>query len=223
MKEKKLALCQPYFAPYLGYFQLINAVDIFVSYDDVNFIKGGWINRNKIRVNGNEIFFHIPLVKQSQNKKINETFIYWTSKDIGKFLKTIKISYPKSTYKNEVIKLIESIFESKPRTIADLSLLSIRKFCEYLDIKTEIKVASKIGYKRTDNRLENIINICKKEKSNYYINPIGGTKLYNKQAFKSCNIKLAFIKSNSSLSIIDECLSNPKEEIKVKLSDYTLV
>ena len=147
----------------------------------------------------------------------------WNSKDIWKFLKTIKISYPKSTYKGEVIELVESILESKPKTIADLSLLSIKQFCEYLDIKTEIKVASKIGYKRTDNRLENIINICKREKSNYYINPIGGTKLYNKQAFKNYNVKLAFIKSIPSLSIIDECLSNTKEEIKIKLGEYILV
>lgn len=79
MKEKKLALCQPYFAPYLGYIQLINAVDIFVSYDDVYFIKDDWIHRNKIRVNGNEMFFHISLINQSSFKKINETLINWVN------------------------------------------------------------------------------------------------------------------------------------------------
>ena len=223
MKEKRLALCQPYFAPHLAYFQLINAVDTFVSYDDVNFIKGGWIHRNKVKANKKEKLFHIPLINQSSFKRINETLINWDSKDISKFMKTIIQTYPKSAYKNEVIDIIHSIFEPKPKTIADLSLSSLKHFCKYLDIKTEIKVASEIGYERTEDRIENIINICKTEKSNYYINPIGGIKLYDKETFIRYNVKLSFIKGSISLSIIDECLTNTKEEVKNKLNKFSLI
>ena len=73
---KKLALCQPYFSPYLGYFQLINAVDVYVSYDDVNFIKGGWINRNRVKVNGSNMIFNIPLIKQSSLSSESSPFLY---------------------------------------------------------------------------------------------------------------------------------------------------
>ena len=175
---KKLALCQPYFAPYLGYFQLINAVDVYVSYDDVNFIKGGWINRNRVNVNGSTMIFNIPLINQSSFKKINETYIDWNNKGINKFLKTIKQSYSKSPHKDNVINILDSMFKSKPLTIADLSLLSIKEFCKYLDIKAEIKTASTLGYNRTNDKVQNIVNICNKENASHYINPIGGTKLY---------------------------------------------
>ena len=68
----KAAIMQPYFLPYIGYFQLINAVDVFVVYDDVNYIKKGWINRNNILVNGEGFLFNIPLQEVSQNKSINQ-------------------------------------------------------------------------------------------------------------------------------------------------------
>ena len=220
---KKLALCQPYFSPYLGYFQLINAVDVYVSYDDVNFIKGGWINRNRVKVNGSNMIFNIPLIKQSSFKKINETYIDWDNRGIDKFLKTINQSYNKSPHRDNVMDILDSIFKDKPLTIADLSLLSIKEFCKYLDIKTEIKTASTLGYDRTNDKMQNIVNICNKENALNYINPIGGTKLYDKEEFKKQNIKLNFIEGTSSLSIIDECLNNTKEEVKQKLTKYKLI
>ena len=220
---KKLALCQPYFSPYLGYFQLINAVDVYVSYDDVNFIKGGWINRNRVKVNGSNMIFNIPLIKQSSFKKINETYIDWDNRGINKFLKTINQSYNKSPHRDNVMDILDSIFKDKPLTIADLSLLSIKEFCKYLDIKTEIKTASTLGYDRTNDKMQNIVNICNQENALNYINPIGGTKLYDKEEFKKQNIKLNFIEGTSSLSIIDECLNNTKEEVKQKLTNYKLI
>ena len=220
---KKLALCQPYFSPYLGYFQLINAVDVYVSYDDVNFIKGGWINRNRVKVNGSNMIFNIPLIKQSSFKKINETYIDWDNRGIDKFLKTINQSYNKSPHRDNVMDILDSIFKDKPLTIADLSLLSIKEFCKYLDIKTEIKTASTLGYDRTNDKMQSIVNICNKENALNYINPIGGTKLYDKEEFKKQNIKLNFIEGTSSLSIIDECLNNTKEEVKQKLTNYKLI
>lgn len=220
---KKLALCQPYFAPYMGYFQLINEVDVFISYDDVNFIKGGWIHRNKLIVNKKEKLINIPLIKQSSFNKINETKVNWGNNGIDKLIKTIEQSYSKSPYLYDVLNILDNVFKDKPEKISELALKSIIEFCDYLDIDTEIKVASEIMYDKVDDRFLNIINICKNQNSEHYINPIGGTKLYDKELFKNHGIKLNFIQGLSSLSIIDVCLTKPKEVIKEELNNFKLI
>jgi hypothetical protein len=219
----KIAICQPYFVPYMGYFQLINAVDVFVSYDDVNFITRGWIHRNKIKVGGKETFITIPLKNKSQHKKINEISIDWSDRRIVKLMKTIQMSYNKSKYKDEVLAILEQIFESKPDLISELALTSIMSFCRYLDIETCIKVASTETYEKTEDRVENLINICKKEEIFHYINPIGGRSLYDKDEFQSRGVKLNFIQGIGSMSIIDVCMNNSKEEVKDILKDYRLL
>lgn len=219
----KIAICQPYFAPYLGYFQLINAVDVFVSYDDVNFITRGWIHRNKIKVGENEIFITIPLKEQSQHKKINEVAIDWSDRRISKFLKTINMAYNKSRNKEEVLSVLESILSPKPEFISDLAHSSLQAFCNYLNINTQIKTSSKQDYVKTNSRSGNLINICKKENLLHYINPIGGQDLYDKDEFKAQGVLLSFIQGSSSLSIIDVCMNYSKEEIENKLQDYKLI
>ena len=219
----KIAICQPYFSPYLGYFQLINAVDLFVSYDDVNFIKKGWINRNKLWVNNNENLFTIPLKNQSQNIKICHTEIDWKSKDITKFVKKLKYEYGNTPFFKDVNDIVISCFEEKPPFISELAFMSLKKFCIYLDIKTQFKVSSTEGYEKTPDRSQNLINICKQEGHKHYINPIGGVGLYDKNHFLKRGIKLNFIQGKQSLSIIDVCMKNEKEKIKTDLLDYNLL
>jgi hypothetical protein len=219
----KIAICQPYFAPYIGYFQLINAVDVFVSYDDVNFINRGWINRNKIMVANNEKTFTIPLKNRSQFKKINETMIDWQNKDISKLVKTLQMNYSKAKYKDDVLDIVSKILDSKVDTISELALVSLQQFCNYLDIDTTFKVSSIERYEKTDDRVKNLVNICYAEGAHHYVNPIGGTKLYNKEEFRSHGIRLNFLEGSPSLSIIDVCMSIPKEEIKDKLTECRLI
>lgn len=219
----KIAICQPYFAPYIGYFQLINAVDVFVSYDDVNFINRGWINRNKIMVANNEKTFTIPLKNRSQFKKINETMIDWQNKDISKLVKTLQLNYSKAKYKDDVLDIVSKILDSKVDTISELALVSLQQFCNYLDIDTTFKVSSIERYEKTDDRVKNLVNICYAEGAHHYVNPIGGTKLYNKEEFRSHGIRLNFLEGSPSLSIIDVCMSIPKEEIKDKLTECRLI
>lgn len=219
----KIAICQPYFAPYIGYFQLINAVDVFVSYDDVNFINRGWINRNKIMVANNEKTFTIPLKNRSQFKKINETMIDWQNKDISKLVKTLQLNYSKAKYKDDVLDIVSKILDSKVDTISELALVSLQQFCNYLDIDTTFKVSSIERYEKTDDRVKNLVNICYAEGAHHYVNPIGGTKLYNKEEFRSHGIRLNFLEGSPSLSIIDVCMNIPKEEIKDKLTECRLI
>lgn len=219
----RTAIMQPYFCPYIGYFQLITSVDIFIFYDDVHFIKGGWINRNKIISNGQEYLFTIPLADASSFKLIKDTEVNWKVKDIPKLLNNIKLSYSKAPYFKEVFPLVEGIFEKKHRTISEMAIESVKTFSEYLGIKTQFKISSEGGYTRTDDKVQNLVNILKAEDCNHYINPIGGMELYSKEEFAKHGIVLNFNKGTGSLSIIDVCMRTPVEEIQQTLGNYTLI
>lgn len=234
----KIAVMQPYFFPYIGYFQLINAVDKFVFYDDVNFIKQGWINRNKILVGGKDLLFTIPIQNISPNRKINETEISLRQFDkwYKKFLKTLNSSYAKAPYYDEVISLIKSVFNQEQSNMSSLAINSILKVCEYLDIRTKFELSSeKYSDSQGMEKADRLIDICKKNKSMEYINPIGGKEIYTKEEFAEKGIDLKFLSTNKieyqqfgnefipNLSIIDVMMFNSPEQIKDMLTQYKLV
>ena len=232
-----IAIMQPYIFPYIGYFQLISAVDRFIIYDDVNYIKQGWVNRNNILIQGEKNMFTIPLAKASQNIKINETLVnqelYKSWK--AKFIKSLEHSYKKATYFNEVFALLTDFFVTNYATVASLTVESLKTVSEYLNIETEI-VETSSGYNNDHlSAQERILDICLQEKATHYINPIGGLELYSKEDFKKNQIKLNFIKSNPIeykqfknefvpwLSIIDVMMFNSPSEISEMLNQYELV
>lgn len=231
----KVAIMQPYFLPYIGYFQLINAVDVFVVYDDVNYIKKGWINRNTILVNGEGFLFNIPLQEVSQNKVINQTNIEEKSNWKKNLLKTISLSYKKAPFFAEVFPIIKNIIEQDEKNLAKFISISLTEICNFLSIETSIVISSDI---EKDNNLkgqDKIIELCKKLKANNYINAVGGISLYDKDIFVKCDISLNFLKSNPIiysqfknefipwLSIIDVMMFNSPEQIKDFLSQYDLI
>jgi hypothetical protein len=231
----KIGIMQPYIFPYIGYFQLINAVDKFVIYDDVNFINKGWINRNRILNNGKDSLFSIPLKEASQNKLINEIDVNWDSVWKSKFLKTLEQCYKKAPFYQETLLIIEQTLDIDNEPISKIIEHNLRLICECLDIKTEI-VSSSVIYKNTHLKAqERILDICLQEKATQYINPIGGLELYDKVFFEEKNIKMNFIKSNPVeypqfkneflpwLSMIDVLMFNSKEKIKEFLNNYELV
>lgn len=230
----KIAIMQPYFFPYIGYWQLINAVDIFVLYDDVNYIKKGWINRNNILLNKSKHLITIPLLNVSQNKHINECIISDDDKIINNIIKTINLAYRKAPYYNLVFPTLEKIIKTKG-SISDLVLKSVLWIKEYLNIDTEIILSSSIGKNNELKGQDKIIEIVKKLNGNHYINAIGGQELYDKEIFNNNEIKLNFIKMKEikykqfnnefipNLSFIDVLMFNSPEEIKKLLSMYELV
>ncbi|MFB0926332.1 MAG: WbqC family protein, partial [Vicingaceae bacterium] len=232
----KLAIMQPYIFPYIGYFQLINAVDTFVFYDDVNFIKRGWINRNQILINNKAHLFSIPLINASQNKLINEVEIAADSKWLKQFYTTLKQNYKKAPFFNETFQLIQSVFEEPGKTIDELAEKSIISICNHLEIPTVFKKSS-LAYPSSKGmeKADRLIDITIKSKANTYINPIGGKELYNKSYFKTKNIDLLFIENEinpynqynttfiGGLSIIDALMFNDKITIKKLLTQYSLV
>lgn len=199
---------------------MVNAVDTFVFYDNVTYIKNGWVNRNRIK-GGN--VFTIPIEHQSSNRLIKDTNINWNPRNTKKFLKTIQQTYSKSLYFSKVYPLIEELIYSQPKTISELAINSVIKFSEYIGINTKFKIASKENYIKGEDKVTSLINICNKENISHYINPIGGQSLYNKHTFKSYGITLNFIQTYPSLSIIDECFNFSIDELKIKLNKYELI
>jgi hypothetical protein len=219
----KIAIMQPYIFPYIGYYQLIQSVDTFFIFDDVAFIKKGWINKNKIVVNNLEHTFTIPLKNASQNRNINEHFV---SEDFTKwrdnFYKTLYSSYNKCEYYNEVFQIVESSF--KHSNIADIAASSLKLVSQYLEIKTKFDNTSNINGVNT-SKSQRLIDICKKVNADSYINSIGGQALYNKKEFKDNNIELFFLQCNNNcgyISIIDLLMKNGKQT-KDLLINYELI
>jgi hypothetical protein len=231
----KIAIMQPYIFPYIGYFQLINTVDKFILYDDVNFINKGWINRNNVLINNKERLFTIPLKEASQNKLINEIEILQDGKWQNKFLKTIEQSYKKSPQFQLVFPIIQEIINSPETNISSLIYFSTQKICEYLGIKTEIIKSSSVYNNANLKAQDRILDICKLNQATQYINPQGGIELYDKFIFDNNKIKLNFLKSNSVkysqynsdfipyLSIIDVLMFNTKAQINDHLVSFELI
>lgn len=230
-----LGIMQPYIFPYIGYFQLIKAVDQFVIYDDVNFINKGWINRNRILVGGQAYQFTIPLKDASQNKLILEIEI---SKDQAwkkKLLKTIQQSYLKAPNFGVVFPMLQEIIQTPYTNIAELTVQALIRICTYMDIDTEIIPSSRIYNNTHLKGPERILDICHQTGANAYINAIGGQELYDKNRFEQEKIVLSFIKSlpisyqqlkNEHipwLSIIDILMFNSPKDVNKFLDQYELV
>lgn len=229
---------QPYFFPYIGYWQLISQVDKFVIFDDVNYINRGWVNRNYFLVNKTPTLLTIPLISSSQNKKINEISI---SKDINwrkKFLRSIEMSYKKAPGYSSVFPLISNLINQKENdSLSSFLVNSIVTICEFLSIETEI-IRSSSKYKNEFLKgSDRIIDIVKKENAKNYVNPIGGYEIYDFDYFKKFDINLIFTQVQSdkivyyqrserffpNLSIVDVMMFNPVEKVQEFISYFNLL
>jgi len=227
----KIAVMQPYLFPYIGYWQLINAVDTFVIYDDVNFIKGGYINRNSILQNETCQLITLELIGSSPNKRIKEISVGNNSK---KLLKTIKQNYSKAPFFNNVFPLLEEILSNKEKDLSRFIGISLVSISKYLNINTNFLYSSDLGNNKSLKAQERLIEISQILNATDYINAIGGKELYNKEVFLEKDINLSFLKSTeilykqfntkfvSNLSIIDVMMFNSKEEIQMLLQKYNL-
>jgi len=231
----KIAVMQPYIFPYLGYFQLINSVNTFVLFDDVNFINKGWINRNRILVNKSDYLFTIPLSKASQNKLIHEIELTQNLEWKAKFMKTVENAYKKAPNFSSILPIINKIIYYENSNLSNYIFHSIKIISEYLNISTQI-LPSSAPYNTSDLKgQDKILSICKQENAVSYINPIGGIEIYNNSKFEKNGINLFFLKPehfvykqfNNNfvpwLSIIDVLMFNSKSDCFKMLNKYSLV
>jgi hypothetical protein len=228
----KLAIMQPYFFPYIGYFQLIHAVDKFVIYDDVNYIKQGWINRNRILINGKEHMFTLALKEASSFKLINRIQV---GNNRGKLFKTISQAYAQAPFFKDTIHLIQRVLSNDEQNLARFVTESIRIVSGYLRIATDFVLSSDVEKNIELKGADKVIHICKVLGATHYINAIGGIDLYSRQSFRNEGICLQFLKSAPisyaqtggafipSLSIIDIMMFNSPPHIREMASQYELI
>jgi hypothetical protein len=231
----KLGIMQPYFFPYIGYWQLMNAVDKYVIYDDVNFLKAGWINRNRILVNGEAKMVNLKLNGASSNRLINEVEVSNDKVYNKKLLRTIEENYKKAPYFSNIYSVIEKIINQDEKNLARYLEYSMKQICEYLFIETELIISSSLNKNNALKGQDKVIEICKVLGTDEYYNAIGGQELYSDKDFETQGIKLKFLKTGTveykqfnsefipNLSIIDVMMFNSKEEIKNYLGMYELL
>ncbi|MFM7683108.1 MAG: WbqC family protein [Bacteroidota bacterium] len=233
----KVAIMQPYLFPYIGYFQLINAVDEFIIYDNIQFTKKGWINRNRILVNGTDEYITIPLKKDSDFLDINDRYLSheWLN-ERKKILNRITESYRKAPQFNFAFPIIENVLMNEEKNLFKFILNSLQEINQYLDIKTPLIISSSVPINHDLKAEKKVIELCKARKANIYINPIGGVELYSKGDFKNEGLDLQFLKANNItypqfknnfvpfLSIIDVMMFNKKQTVTEYInSAYTLL
>lgn len=231
----RLAIMQPYFLPYIGYFQLIAAVDQFVVYDNIKYTKKGWINRNRMLVNGADTTFTLPLKNSSDNLNIVDREIA-ADFDSKKFLNQFKGAYARAPHFDKTYSLLENIVRCQEKNLFKYIHHSILMVCQHLDILTNIKISSEVEINHTLKGKDKVLALCKAVGAKNYINPIGGTELYVKDDFEENGIRLHFIRSLPLeytqlgapfvpwLSIIDVLMFLPLDAVRACIYDnYELV
>lgn len=221
---KKIAIMQPYFFPYIGYFQLINSVDVFLVYDNIKYTKKGWINRNRMLLNGEAEVFSLSIKNDSDTLNVIERELA-VDFDRRKIINKFKGAYQKAPFFSETMPLVEDIFLYGNSNLFDFILNSILRICQYLKIKTEIKISSKVDIDHDLKGQEKVIALCQELSANAYVNAIGGMDLYSKIDFQEKDIDLKFVKTKYFeyqqfndefvpwLSIIDVMMFNPFEMV----------
>ena len=226
---------QPYFFPYIGYFQLISASNVFVLHDDVQYIASGWVNRNRILLNGEDSMITFPVQKAAHVIPINARRYVSTNQGLKHIINQVKQAYAKSPCYRQVFPLVEALLTFEERNVARFNENLIRCICDFIGIRTSIITSSGLD---KDDRLsgqDRVLDICKRLGATEYANPIGGTKLYHEEAFQQCGISLHFLATQDErynqigdkwvpfLSIIDVLMFNPVQEVQHLLTKYRLL
>jgi hypothetical protein len=233
----KLGIMQPYFLPYIGYFQLINAVDKYVIYDDVQYIVGGYINRNNFLVQGKSHLYTFPISNSTQNKQINNINININININGlqKFKKLLEYNYKKAPYFEQVFTLFNEICGYENLRLNYFIKNSLQQICNYLKISTELLMSSELNIGLGLPKNERLQTICKELGADEYINAIGGMELYDKEDFAKQGIKLSFLKTQyieyrqfkndfvPNLSILDVMMFNSVETVNKMLDKFELI
>lgn len=230
-----VSIMQPYFFPYIGYFQLMVNSDVFVVHDDVQYIKGGWVNRNRIRRQGQVCWITLPVRKDAHNLAINQRFYDLDRANTQQLLRRIESNYRRAPRFDQVFVLLRDIIMNDDANVASFNLNLIRSLAGFLNIKTPIVVSSEM---RKDDCLtgqERVVDLCKRLQASHYVNPIGGLELYEAERFARDGIELGFLQTTLAsfptsgavddpyLSIIDVLMFNSDETIATMLKTYRIV
>lgn len=234
---------QPYFMPYIGYISLIKHTDVFMLFDPVQFIRHGWIERNRIlKQNEGWLYIQVPLIKNnSRDTLIKDCLIDNTQNWKDKILAQIQPYKKKAPYYFKIHQLLNQIFSQEYHDIVNLNKASLEAICDYLGFKKELPVFSELNLviDSPNKPDEWALNICKTFKDKYnqihYINPIGGLDFFDRDKYAAHNIDISFQKMQlipynqyrpvfePGLSILDVLMFNSVDEINDMLDQFTLI
>lgn len=231
----KVAIMQPYFFPYIGYFQLMHAVDTFVIFDDVQFIKKGWIHRNQIVMDGEPHPFTLSIQKMSQNKLICEHERALAEETVVRQIKQLHHAYQKAPYFNEAMPVLERALSNPKRNVAIYLAQSLQEVAHYLQIDTSFLFTSDLKGNPALKGQERILDYCRQLDATHYINAINGRALYDEESFQKSGVALSFLQSDLPayrqgtdtylpyMSIIDCMMNCSAQHIHEMLHRYKLV
>ena len=226
---------QPYFFPYIGYFQLISASNIFVLHDDVQYITGGWVNRNRILLNGQDRMITLPVQKASHVLPIKARNYVSSNQGFKHIINQVKQAYGKAPCFDQVFPMVEELLTYEDRNVARFNENLIRRVCDFVGIGTSILTSSGLDKDDSLTGQDRVLEICRRVGATAYTNPIGGTKLYQQEAFQSSGITLRFLAAQDEpyrqhddtwvpfLSVIDVLMFNSVEEVQRLLTRYRLL
>jgi hypothetical protein len=232
---KRVAIMQPYFLPYVGYFQLIGAADLFIVYDNIKYTKKGWINRNRFLRNGKEAVFSLPLKSDSDSLDVRDREIA-ADFQRPKLLNKLREAYRSAPHFDETFPLVERIVLEEERNLFRVHPGPIRAVCGFLGIGTEIVASSSLPVDHTLQGEARVVALCRHARADVYINAIGGRDLYSKEDFGARGIVLKFLRPKPFeyrqfggafipwLSIVDVLMFNSPDTIQERLaSGYELI
>ncbi len=227
---------QPYFLPYIGYFQLIHAVDAFVVYDNIQFSKKGWFHRNRMLQNGRDEYFSLPLKKDSDFLDVRERRLSDTwATDREKTLRKIAGNYRKAPHFETAYPLVEQIFHFPDSGLFPFIYNSLKTLCDFLEIRTPLVVSSTLEIDHSLKGQEKVIALVKKAGGSTYLNPIGGFDLYQPADFRAEGLTLQFHKARPFsypqlgnefvpwLSVLDLMMFNSQEQIRAWLDHFDII
>lgn len=229
-----LGIFQPYFLPYIGYWQLMAMVDRFVVYDNIEYTKKGWINRNRFLQGGTDAYFTVPIKKGSDFLTVAERQVADVF-DRDKLLRTLSASYRRAPQFDTVFPVIERIVRAPLNNLFDYVHHSLVEMARFLEIETPMVVSSTMAIDHTLKAEQKVLALCKAMGADRYVNPIGGQALYSPAAFAAESIRLDFMQSRlreypqfgntfvPNLSILDVLMFNPKATVRAMLSEVDVI
>lgn len=221
----KVAIMQPYFFPYIGYFQLIGAVDLFIVYDNIKYTKKGWINRNRMLQGGKDVMFSLPLRADSDSLDVRERVLA-ADFNRDKLLNQLRGAYGRAPYFRDVFPIIEAAVRHRAANLFEFLHHSLMITCAHLRLTTPVRVSSGVPIDHGLKNQEKVIALCKSVGATIYVNAIGGIGLYERQAFRAQGLELKFIRARPFeytqfdapfvpwLSIIDVLMFNPLDTVR---------
>lgn len=230
-----VAIMQPYFFPYIGYFQLMKAVDCFVFYDDAQYMKGGWVNRNRILQDGAAAWWTFPIDRDDYRLPIHQRRYARSPARIRSLLGKLDGAYRDAPHAASTLALAATYFDGEQTMVSTFNQAHLADIARRLGIRCKFLVSSQLEQDRALTGEARVVDLCRRLGATRYLNAIGGTALYDAATFARAGIELGFVQPALTdypqlgrphvplLSIIDVLMFNPIEQVRAMLDRHAIV